>query len=152
MSAIVGVRQSPARPEIEGGGNRCKFWQGSRGQTTATRRSKISIGPTPKPYSQIPTNSVLGEGPDRCKKWQVIHCQPRCCTARHNKISVEQSLTKVLQSLTTPLTATARSPRQIATIPRARLPTIGDTRSLSGKAHITARKCKSLTVGRNRVI
>ena len=76
MPPIVGVRQSPASPRSRGR-NRCKFWQGSKGQTTATNRNKISVGPAPKPYSQIPTNSVSGEGPDRCKKWQVIHCRPR---------------------------------------------------------------------------
>jgi len=63
------------------------------------------------------------------------------------KRSLSGGAATVLQSLTTPLTASARSSRQIATIPRARLPTIGDTRSLSGEAHITARKCKSFTVG-----
>ena len=148
MPVIVGIRQSPASPEIEG------EWCPAK---SSNRRAEIGAS-----FGKLP-------GPNYRNKPQQLLCRPRpettltnphnfsvglgrSCTARSNKIPVEQSLTKVLQGLTTPLTATARSPRQIATIPRARLPTIGDTRSLSGKAHITARKCKSLTVGRNRVI
>ena len=65
----------------------------------------------------------------------------------HNKIQQDPCRAKSNKGLTTPLTAPARSPRQIATIPRAKLPQQDDTRSLSGEAHITARKCKSFSDG-----
>jgi hypothetical protein len=74
-------------------------------------------------------------------------CRPRCCPTRSNKIDVGLGGSPTIDDKTS-LTAKARSPRQIATSPRAKLPQIDARKGKSYRDAVTragcpAKSCKS---------
>jgi hypothetical protein len=120
-AAILQIRQSPARPEIEGP-NRCKFWQ----------------APRAKLPQQDATRSLSGEGPNRCHKVPQTPCRPwpKITLTKPHNFSVGRgpaSSYKVLQFLCRIWPELPQVFASSSLSKPANLPTQNDTLSLSAE-------------------